>query len=262
MAVEGYTLKKNGVPRTGPSVDALLDKIDNLSEATTSVAGLMSASDKTKLNNIESGANKNVQPDWEVSDTTSDAYIKNKPKTEDTPTQDSAKLITSGGVWAALEGKQGTIDDQVSIGQAFGTIFSKSTTTRINITDFVLTKGGIVSFYNGDTSMPQGTLKINSGGSEYPIYKNGAQATTLPVGVVSLMFDGSHWQYLGVGIVGIDSIPTSGSVNLITSGGTYAYVQNAISSIDLSNYYTKSEIDAMIGDINSILEEVNGESYA
>ncbi len=35
--------------------------------------------EKNKLNRIEPGANVNVQADWNVSDTTSDAYIKNKP---------------------------------------------------------------------------------------------------------------------------------------------------------------------------------------
>lgn len=35
--------------------------------------------EKTKLSEIENGANKNVQPDWNSSDANSDAYIKNKP---------------------------------------------------------------------------------------------------------------------------------------------------------------------------------------
>ena len=51
------------------------------SEATTSTAGLMSASDKTKLNGVASGAEVNVQSDWSESDNTSDAYIANKPTT-------------------------------------------------------------------------------------------------------------------------------------------------------------------------------------
>lgn len=42
-------------------------------------AGLMSASDKEKLNGIEEGAEANVQADWEEDDTASDAYIANKP---------------------------------------------------------------------------------------------------------------------------------------------------------------------------------------
>ena len=49
------------------------------SAATQSAAGLMSATDKTKLDGIASGAEVNVQSDWNVTDSSSDAYIKNKP---------------------------------------------------------------------------------------------------------------------------------------------------------------------------------------
>lgn len=49
------------------------------SPATTALAGLMSAADKTKLNGIATGAEVNVQSDWSVTSTASDAYIKNKP---------------------------------------------------------------------------------------------------------------------------------------------------------------------------------------
>lgn len=40
--------------------------------------GLMSSSDKTKLDGVESGAQVNVQADWNQSDTTAKDYIKNK----------------------------------------------------------------------------------------------------------------------------------------------------------------------------------------
>ncbi len=70
------------------------------SNATTSTAGLMSAADKTKLNGIATGAEVNVQSDWNVTDTASDAFIKNKPsiptKTSDL-TNDSG-FITSAAV--------------------------------------------------------------------------------------------------------------------------------------------------------------------
>lgn len=65
--------------------DATNDKITiaatdtTYSDATTSTAGLMSAADKTKLNGIATGAEVNVQSDWSVTDTSSDAFIKNKP---------------------------------------------------------------------------------------------------------------------------------------------------------------------------------------
>ena len=65
--------------------DATNDKITidatdtTYSDATTSAHGLMTASDKTKLNGIASGAEVNVQSDWNQTTTTADDYIKNKP---------------------------------------------------------------------------------------------------------------------------------------------------------------------------------------
>ena len=47
--------------------------------ATEAESGLMSAAHKTKLDGIAEGAEANVQYDWNVTNTTSDAYIKNKP---------------------------------------------------------------------------------------------------------------------------------------------------------------------------------------
>lgn len=47
--------------------------------ATTSNNGLMSSSDKSKLDGIASGAEVNVQSDWNQSTNTADDYIKNKP---------------------------------------------------------------------------------------------------------------------------------------------------------------------------------------
>ena len=47
--------------------------------ATTSAAGLMSASDKTKLEGIEAGAEANVQSDWSQTTSSADDFIKNKP---------------------------------------------------------------------------------------------------------------------------------------------------------------------------------------
>ena len=52
--------------------------------ATTSSAGLMSSTDKSKLDGISSGAEVNVQANWNESDSTSDSYIKNKPTIPDT----------------------------------------------------------------------------------------------------------------------------------------------------------------------------------
>lgn len=50
-----------------------------LPDATQSDKGAMSAADKTKLDGIASGAEVNVQSDWTEADSSSDAYILNKP---------------------------------------------------------------------------------------------------------------------------------------------------------------------------------------
>ena len=50
-----------------------------MAEATTSAGGAMSASDKTKLDGIATGAEVNVQADWNEASSSSDAYIQNKP---------------------------------------------------------------------------------------------------------------------------------------------------------------------------------------
>lgn len=73
-------------------------------DATSSVGGLMSASDKAKLDGIAAGAEVNVQSDWTETNTSSDAYIKNKPTNATSSTAglmsaaDKAKLdgIASG----------------------------------------------------------------------------------------------------------------------------------------------------------------------
>ena len=67
-----YTLEKS-VPSNAVFTDT------TYSDATTSAAGLMSAADKTKLNGIATGAEVNVQSDWNVTNAASDAFIKNKP---------------------------------------------------------------------------------------------------------------------------------------------------------------------------------------
>ena len=62
------------------NADELYFVIGQDENATETQPGLMSAADKVKLNGIADGAEVNVQSDWNVTNTTSDAYIKNKPK--------------------------------------------------------------------------------------------------------------------------------------------------------------------------------------
>jgi hypothetical protein len=68
--------------------------------ASTNASGLMSSADKAKLDGIASGADANVKADWNVTDSSSDAFILNKPdvKTKQTPNSISvsgSKVISS-----------------------------------------------------------------------------------------------------------------------------------------------------------------------
>ena len=77
------------------------------SDATTSVSGLMSATDKTKLNGIATGAEVNVQANWNQSTNTADDYIKNKPTKVSDFTNDSG-FQTASDVATAISGKANT----------------------------------------------------------------------------------------------------------------------------------------------------------
>lgn len=62
--------------------------------------------DSTAIANyVTSLGYENVQADWSENDTTSDAYILHKPEIETTPTYNSVKLVTSGGIYNALDNK-------------------------------------------------------------------------------------------------------------------------------------------------------------
>ena len=67
-------------------------------DATTTDHGLMTAADKIKLNGIATEAEVNVQSDWSETDTSSDAYIKNKPTI---PTVGNGALTVKAGTSAS-----------------------------------------------------------------------------------------------------------------------------------------------------------------
>ncbi len=92
-----YTYRYNGIEWVAISANAI-------PKATNSVDGLLSKEAHTKLSGIASGAQVNVQSDWNVADNTNDAFIKNKPaiptKTSQL-TNDSGFKTTDNNTWKA-----------------------------------------------------------------------------------------------------------------------------------------------------------------
>jgi hypothetical protein len=72
-----------GITINGGSEITPISKVVNIPVATNTQGvgtdGAMAGADKVKLDGIAAGANVNVQADWSESDSTSDAYIANKP---------------------------------------------------------------------------------------------------------------------------------------------------------------------------------------
>ena len=69
------------------------------------------AAEKTKLAGVETGAEANVQSDWNVTDTSSDAYIANKPENL---VQDASYVHTDSNYTAAEKTKLSGIEAEAN----------------------------------------------------------------------------------------------------------------------------------------------------
>lgn len=76
-----------------PSDTSKVDKVTGKQLSTEDYT----TAEKTKLSGIETGAEANVQPDWNESDNTSDAYIANKPSIPSTASDVGAIASTEKG---------------------------------------------------------------------------------------------------------------------------------------------------------------------
>lgn len=187
---------------TKSETDNLLDdKVDKVSGKGLSTEDYTTA-EKTKLSNIEAGAEVNVQSDWNQGDSTKDDYIKNKPTLrqpsadgtagqylksngngnapswetmDSSPTANSTKAVTSGGVFTALDGKQASVtittnantptDNDTVIMQDNGNTGTTSFLRRKLSTLWTYIKGKADGFY-----VPFGFITTNTdsfGGGKY-----------------------------------------------------------------------------------------------
>jgi hypothetical protein len=142
-------------------------------EASSSVSGLMSASDKDKLDTVQSGAEPNVQPDWDA--TTGDAHILNKPTLGTASALDVAPSAgASAGSTQVVRGDDPRLADSRSPtthGHTAGEITGLAT---------VATSGS----YTDLSSKP--TIPVN-------IEDLGNVSNTAPISGQVLKFNGSVW---------------------------------------------------------------------
>lgn len=78
--------------------------------ASQSAHGMMSYTDKAKLDGIAAGAEVNVQADWNVTDPNSDAFVKNKPTIDSALSSTSTNAVQNKVVTTEVNKKANTED--------------------------------------------------------------------------------------------------------------------------------------------------------
>lgn len=138
-------------------------------DATTTAHGLMTAADKVKLNGIATGAEVNVQSDWSVTDSSSDAFIKNKPTipTVNNGTLTIQKNGTSVATFTANQSGNSTANITVPT----------KTSDLTNNSDFVA-DANYVHTDNNYTTTEKNKLSGIAAGAEVNVQANWAQTTT------------------------------------------------------------------------------------
>lgn len=218
-----------------------LDTDTTYSDATTSTHGLMSASDKTKLNGIASGAEVNVQSDWNVTDNASDAYIKNKPTLGTASAKNYTTSISSGGADLPTAGAVYTaIGDAISASDAMifkGTVGASAdsptvtalpTTYKTGWTYRVVTAGEYGYGSSGKHKCEVGDLIIAL------VDRSGSGNTNADWTVAQTNIDGAITSISGTAPISVTGSGSSRTVSINASSGSSAGSMSA-------THYTKLE---------------------
>lgn len=136
------------------NIDKKVDKISGKGLSTNDYT----TAEKNKLTGIASGAEVNVQPDWNVTDTNSDAYVKNKP------TSLPASDVYS---WAKQPNKPSYSKSEVGLGNAENT---SDANKNVNSALYLRSRGNVAA----ETGT---TLPAVAGLSMSQIYNNGYPIT-------------------------------------------------------------------------------------
>ena len=186
--------------------------------ATQSTAGLMSASDKTKLDGIAAGAEVNVQANWTEADNTKDDYIKNKPTL--------AAVATSGSY------------NDLSNKPTLGTAAAKNSTNAVTSGSTALVESGAVrtaidaavsAVYkpSGDKTCAQlvsSLLEAANLGNVYNITDSGTTTSDFVEGAGTTIEAGDNVAIVDIG-----------------TGGSHNYKFDLLSGfVDLSGYQKKT----------------------
>lgn len=240
---------------TKAQTDALLNgKVDKVAGSS-----LMTTAQANKLAGIQSGAEVNVQADWDQTDTTADDFIKNKPVIPDT-----SDFYTKSEIDSELSGK---VDKQTGYslisnanitklnGIAAGAevnVQANWNETNVNADSYIRNKPTIPDLTNYYTKTQtdaeiQGAitdLDVSSTATTGHYIKSIAQEDGLIVPVAELA----------------DTVPTIGSKKLITSGAVYTGLSGKATPADITSAINALDAASVggTGKYISAISETNG----
>jgi len=209
-----------------------------------------STAEKNKLQGIESGAEVNVQSNWNESDNTSDAFIQNKPSIPTALsdlTDDSAHRLvtdTEKSTWNSKSDFSGNYNDltnKPTIPDELADLTDDSTHRLVTDTQISTwnNKSDFSGSYDDLTNLPT----LFSGD-----YNDLSNKPTIPDELADLTDDTTHrlvtdtekstWNGKQNALT-FDSTPTDGSTNPVTSDGIYDALSSKADTSDLSDYMTK-----------------------
>lgn len=243
----------------------------DLVDDTNTTHKFTTASDITKLAGIASGAEVNVQSNWTEADSTSDAYIQNKPNLATVATSGSYNDLSNkptipaaqvNSDWNANSGvaqilNKPTIPTKTFYGTcstAAGTAAKAVTCSEFAATDLVAGTRIVVYFTNGNSYNGTATLNINSTGAK-DIYYNGTTVNARYMWVsgesVDFVYNGTQWAMVDGGLA---TTTYYGVTKLYTGAGStsekLALTPNSLYNLanrSIAPYYSTSSTYA-VGD--------------
>lgn len=214
-------------------------------------SGLMTGADKTKLNGIASGAEVNVQSDWDQTDTTADDYIKNKPTIPAAITVDSAFSSTSENpvqnkvINTALRGKANG-NARIFVGSSND--YADTATKTVSCADYDAIRGGDILIVNFITSNTATAPKLNVNGT-------GAKSVTqIKNGELVPLVTPSSLRKVCVFVYG-DSWILQGAYDDTT------YSNATTSAAGLMSTTDKGKLDKLVFDSNNLIDSSILPSY-
>lgn len=252
--------------------DATNDKVTiaatdtTYSDATTSMHGLMSTTDKAKLDGITAGAEPNVQANWNESDSTSDAFIQNKPSIPvagtANPQMDGTATAGTATTWAPIDHVHPTDTSRAAASHThvqadltagalswYGTCSTATSTMTkvVSCSSFALKTGAVITvqFTNGEYNGGAFKLNVNSTGAK-DVYFNGAAASTSNKlgweanSALTFMYDGSHWRFISTSTIA-DSLSHIPGLVVLDDSLTSSSPNTAASSIAVANAYAAAQ---------------------